>query len=347
MSEVLLYSDLHIHAHKRSIDRLNNCLEVQEWVFETAKERLISDIIFAGDLFQDREKIDVFTYTLTFKLFKKYLDGTIRLWLLLGNHDLWFRDRWDVSSVHPFDALNGVTVIDKPCTLAIQGRLVDFLPYVQNPVEHLLTLGQSDAEILVAHLACHGAQLNRVYDTRADVIVEHDNEMVKVDSSLFSNWKKVWLGHYHGHQKVSDNVEYIGSPLQLSFNEAFQHKYIVACDLKTGKRDYIKNTFSPQHLIIPQKDLEKYEIKNNFVILETDESNSANIIDLKNEIVGLSPGSLEIIQTHRNGKKHEIEDAKAILLKEDEMLDAFVEQSETGDLEKELLKKVGRKVCKK
>ena len=94
MSRILIYSDIHIHPHKKKVERLHDCLKAQEWVFQTAKDNNIRDIVFVGDLFQDRQKIDVTTYHLTFDIFEKYLKGDLRVWLLLGNHDLWYYDRW-------------------------------------------------------------------------------------------------------------------------------------------------------------------------------------------------------------------------------------------------------------
>jgi len=62
MSKVLLFTDLHIYPHTKSSERLQDCLDVLKWVFETRKEQNINNILFLGDLFHDREKIDIFTY---------------------------------------------------------------------------------------------------------------------------------------------------------------------------------------------------------------------------------------------------------------------------------------------
>src|SRR6185369_1573878 len=112
MDDILIFSDIHIHPHKKSINRLHDCLKVLEWVFTTAQERQINKVIFVGDLYQDRQKIDVMTYHLTFNILQKYCQD-IHFWLLLGNHDLWYHDKWDISSVHPLSAIENITVIDK------------------------------------------------------------------------------------------------------------------------------------------------------------------------------------------------------------------------------------------
>ncbi len=343
MFKVLIFSDLHCHAHKRSLDRLHDCLKALEWVFLTALEKNLTDIIFAGDLFQDRQKIDVLTYHLTFDLFNKYCKKGLKCWLLLGNHDLWYHDKWDISSVWPLSAIDGVYVIDKPSTLKILGCEVDFLPYTHDPIEHLKTL--KSHKTLIGHLALDGAKLNRFHNTHADVVIEHDGEMVPVNAECFSAWDQVFLGHYHCNQNIEPNIEYIGSLLQLNFGEAFQHKHIIIYDLKTGEKEYIRNTFSPQHFIIPEADIKKYDIEKNFIRITTTDISSTNLIEVKQELQKLKPGTLEIVPLPKHENTHLVEDAKAILYKEDEMLERYADQVDIGELDKPILISVGKKIC--
>lgn len=339
MSEILLFADSHICTHKRSFERLQDCLKALEWVFETAKYRGIKDIVFAGDLLQDRQKIDIHTYCLTFDILSKYCDGSINLWLLLGNHDLWFQDKWDINSVLPFSALPKVTIIDKACEIEIAGHVIDFIPFVRNPIEHLKTLEKNQNKLLVGHLAVHGAELHGLFSSLADVILEHDGDMVKVGPELFTHWEQVFLGHYHGEQRLG-NVEYIGSPLQLTFSEAFQEKHIIIYDLDSGKKEYIVNNFSPKHLIADDDNIANFDIEKNFIRLNT-AANTTDLIDIRKSIQNKKPGTLEIRPKMKVDQKQVVQNAKAILNKEDEMIEAFAKESDTGDLDKTKLIEIG------
>lgn len=348
-SKILLFSDVHIHAHKKSFDRLKDCLKALEWAFETAKSNKIKDIVFAGDLFQDRQKIDVATYSLTFDTFIKHCDGSINLWLLLGNHDMWYHDKWDISSVLPFSALPNVTVVNKACTLEVNGKEIDFLPYVKNPIEHLADLQQvvkkrKGLKILVGHLAIHGAELNTLYHSLADVQIEHDGDMVKVGPEYFKAWDQVFLGHYHGAQEI-ENIEYIGSPLELNFGEAYQEKHVLIYDLKNCKKEYIVNDFSPKHIIVSEDEVHTHEVENNFVRVNVENRKSIEMLDLRKSIQAKKPGTLEIIQRPKKEQKQVVEDAKAILNKEDEMLETYVKEVETGDMDKPHLVDIGKLIC--
>lgn len=348
MSKILIFSDIHIDAHKKSKERLQHCLDALEWVFKVATEKKVKDIVFAGDLFQNRQQIDVMTYNLTFDILYKYCKSQFNLFLLIGNHDLWFHDKWDISSVKPFSAIENVTVIDSPGAFTVGGKPIHFLPYTHTPVEYIKSLLATATypKILVAHLAVDGAILNTLHKTHADVIIEHDGEMVKVDASMFAGWDQVWLGHYHGYQKIAPNVEYVGSTLQLSFGEAFQHKYVILYDLETGDKEYIKNTISPQHFIIPQEDIDKYDIENNFIRIEMKERKSSEVLELKNKVSNQKPGSLEIIQIKQE-EEALVKDAKAILVDKDKMLETWVEQAETKEMDKKVLLDIGKELVSK
>ena len=82
--EVLLFTDVHVACHKRKVERMEDCLKVVDWVFETARKRNITDILFGGDLLHDRQKIEVYTYQRLYETLARNLLGDIRLWLLLA-----------------------------------------------------------------------------------------------------------------------------------------------------------------------------------------------------------------------------------------------------------------------
>ena len=356
--KILIFSDLHIHPHKRSSERLEDCLKALDWVFASAKERGIKNIVFLGDLFHDRQKIDVLAYQKTFDIFSRNLEGSgIKLTLLLGNHDLWHYQRLDISSVNPLRALPGVRVVDEPSVVRLseggEGFFMGFLPYTHNPIEDLKKVekewakaAQADStKVLGGHIAVDGATWNVRHGTLSDVVVEHEGDMVKVGPDIFRKWDRVFLGHYHIPQKMDEKVEYVGSPLQLSFGEADQDKHIVAYDTSDDSVEYIDNDFSPKHLIIGEDEIEEADLKGNFVRLEVDDMTGSRMHKVRQEMVearGVS--SLEIKQRQRN-ETHIIQDAKSIMKNEDEMIEKYVEQAAPEGLDRETLVKIGTDIC--
>jgi DNA repair exonuclease SbcCD nuclease subunit len=85
MSKALIFSDLHLHSHKESVGRLNDCLKVLDWIFNEASKHNVEHILFLGDLFHERSKIDVLNYLRTFETFMRHMlenDPKYHCWLL-------------------------------------------------------------------------------------------------------------------------------------------------------------------------------------------------------------------------------------------------------------------------
>lgn len=340
--QVLIFSDLHLHIHKKNPERLEHCLQALNWVFDIAEENNIKDIIFCGDLFHDRNKIDIYTYCKTFELFNARIKDK-NFWAILGNHDLWYRERWDVSSVLPLSAISGINVINTACTIKIAGKDLSFLPFTLNPIEDLNKIkNSSDYKILFSHIAIDGAKLNS-FGSIAEVSIEHDGDMVKVGIDSFKNWDQIFLGHYHAEQKLTPNAEYIGSPLELDFSEAFQEKHIIIYDLETHEKKYVINNFSPKHLIINAQDIDNYEIKNNFIRLKITDTTSVDILELQNKIKEkYSVLSIEISQIEKSSKDADIIDnAKSMLLEQEELITEYIKQSSPKELDNNLLLEIG------
>jgi len=347
--EVLIFSDIHVHCHKRSNDRLEDCLKALDWVFDVAEQRNITEILFGGDLYHDRQKIEVYSYQRTFETLEKRLrDGRFKLYLLLGNHDIWYNDNTSISSVVPLSALPGVRIIYQPERINIAGSNWDFIPFTHNPISSIqeLKTKPGSPEYALGHIAIDGALLHGTQ--YSDVAIEHDGDMVSVSVSLFEHYKHTFLGHYHAEQRVNSKVEYIGSPLQLSFGEAFQKKHIIAFNVKTGQKFYVPNDFSPIHLVIDIKDKEKYNLNGNFVRIKVDDIGATDLVVMRKELLDSNNmGSLEIKQQKKILDQHVIQDAKAILYKGDQMLVKYVDEIGTKNLDRDELLRIGRKICQK
>lgn len=351
MSKILIYSDLHAYAHKKSFKRISDILKVQEWVFESALKNKIKDVVFLGDLFHNRTNIDILSYVLVYNLLKKYLNGDydLHLWLILGNHDLYHKEKSNIFSPKMLDSFSNITIIDKPCSLKIQNIEADFLPFTENPLNDLknFTKEKTQKRVLFSHLALDEAKLNS-FGTLSDVVVEHDGEMVRVGADKLKYWDKVWLGHYHGHQILS-NVEYIGSPYQITRNEINQQKHIVIFDMKDHSTEYIINDFSPIHLNINVDDIHNHNINENFVVVNIPSAMSEiQLNELKTTISNtMSPASLEYRFQKREDLELTVQDAKQIIQDEKTMLKNYFSQTKPKDLDNNIAIEIGEYICQK
>lgn len=361
--KALIFSDLHCHQHKNSQSRLEDCIEALEWVFKTAQSKSIDLIIFCGDLFHDRAKIDILTYQRVFETFQKYLSDTTgpEVYLLLGNHDLFYFESKEVSSVYPLSSLKKINIISKPSVVNIREYNVGFMPYTHDPISDLklvpireMKKGKNKYNVLFGHLAVHGALFNLVYGTKADVQIEGDAGMTVVTPDIFDSFDRVFLGHYHAAQELTSKVEYVGSPLQLSFGEMEQKKHIVIYDFESDTKEYIENTFSHKHLRFNSikeaaKAAEKGGLKGEFVEIFDENTNSSDALELKQTLIENKVGTFSIRQLPKSkvNEAIDVQNAKSILSSTDQMLTNYIGSIKDLKLDKNVLLTIGKKICEK
>ncbi len=349
MSKFLLFSDIHVHPHKQKNERLNDCLKALDWCFQVADNRNVDAVLFGGDLLHERQKLDSFTYVEVFKILNKWKNKKRPVYLLVGNHDMWFANAWTISSIYPYSAIENYFVIDKTQSINIAGVDWHFIPYTHNPLEELEILPKSSIpkSYLLAHLAIDGAKLNSA-GSISDVAIEHDGDMVKVDAHLFKKYKRAFFGHYHGSQKLAENVEYIGSPLQLSFGEANEKKHVIVLDSDNDSVEYIENTFSPKHFYLNETNfqaIDKSTLEGSYIDLTVSD---ASDIELKKQLECFTAESkianLRVRCEAKKIEEHVITDVKKIIGDEATLLNNYLQQETSTDLDKDMLLEIGNEI---
>ena len=118
---------------------------------------------------------------------------------------------------------------------------------------------------------------------------------------MFKHWSRVFLGHYHAHQFLdrAGRICYLGSPLQLSFHEAGQSKFIFVFDTETDSLQPICNEHSPQHHVVTYEDLEKMEVGENYYRIIT-MHNNIDSIEKTAEILGDSAREYTFLEKKEN-----------------------------------------------
>jgi hypothetical protein len=134
--------------------------------------------------------------------------------------------------------------------------------------------------------------------------------------------------------------------LQLSFGEAFQHKHIVVFDTETSEKEYVRNTFSPQHFIVPANEVYKYSLKNNFIRVMVDDLSAAEVVEMRRNLIEKDVGTVEMKQKPVILQEaNKIEMSKTLLLKTNEMLNKYLESIDLDGLEKKKLLELGKSIC--
>jgi len=272
IGKIFTLGDLHLGIRNNSIEwneiQENFLLDFFLKKLEEQGFNPETDVLFQlGDVFHSRESINVRIQNKSFGLFKSLSKIFKRgIYIILGNHDVYYKDRNDINSVASLRYLaDNIHVFENPTVLTINDtHNFLMLPWIDN--DEKLTkivhsyMGKSD------YLMCH-----------TDIKGLHFNRFVEVQDGInigdLSRFKRVYSGHIHHRQELK-NVLYTGTPYQMDRGDRDNTKGFYILDVSTPKikETFVENTVSPIFVkydvfdILNKNELEIEEIfKNNFV----------------------------------------------------------------------------------
>lgn len=260
MSKVALVSDLHFGA--KDSDRIfqDSQFAFMEQMVQYCKDSEIDKIFILGDLFDTRHAVNVLTINRVIDFFKSH-EGDVIWYIILGNHDLYYKSSTEVSSLVVLDRIKYVNIIDKPTMIGDTLLLPWVTDYEQfrNEVE-----GKMDCERMFGHLDVLGAKMD-IFNNRA--VQGFDKE------ELFKHWKHIYTGHYHIHSETTQGdckLTYLGSPYQLNRSEIEDKGfYILDTDIEDLKLVRNKHCIEYKKLKYPEiPENPEIFIKNNIIDVE-------------------------------------------------------------------------------
>ena len=181
--------------------------------FKYIDENDIKKIIQLGDLFDVRKHMNTWSVNFFREVFiKPILDRNLEVWVLLGNHDIYYRESLEVSSVEevltPYD--KWFHIVKEPTDLIIEDHSFLVVPWVckENVDAVEKAIKNSKSTYCVGHFEFDGFELFKGQFAKGHY--KHGQ---------YSKFKKVISGHYHV-MSTRDNVLYTGTPYELSWNDS-------------------------------------------------------------------------------------------------------------------------------
>jgi len=225
----LLIGDLHWGEKNNSPKFHGQVMDFLKWVRELAESRHIERCIQLGDWYHHRNKLDVATVNASIQGAKLLGDtfGKENVWVLLGNHDLYYLNRLDVHSLKTIQSF--VTVIDSPTETPDGTGIV--IPWITDGEmwDRVVDMGD-EYDYLFSHLELNGFQVNDQYT------MEHG-----FSHRELRGYNRVLTGHYHSRQ-TKDNITYVGTPYPITMNEANEAHGVYILDTETGELEFVEYT---------------------------------------------------------------------------------------------------------
>ena len=314
--KVLVFSDFHVGLKNGSASRLKIAAICLKEIVSAIKANDIKTVIFCGDYFHSRKSLELNTLDAGNK-FLSILAKYAKVYLIVGNHDLFYKNVNDISSVSIFKDHSNVEVISEPTEIELNGQKSILVPWNSNlsnykPETFDLMFGHFDISskyLIASYIEANSVDKSKSKEDILEKMIRSDsllNEATLSDqleseiSYVISENKKsndlvgnfvdivkkggqVFAGHIHDHKEfVSKGREFIfvGSPYQQNFGEMASIDGFYILD-EHNKRIFKEITSTPRYIKIYNSrvtdDFDFSVVKGNFVMRVIDKEISVDL----------------------------------------------------------------------
>ena len=245
--KVIIFSDIHFGSSGDNELHNQRCLDFIKFMIDYNKENLENKapIIFCGDWFNCRKQTNNKTLDMALEGLK-LLDNAspAEKYVIVGNHDLYYSNKRDVSPIISLDNTS-YTIIKDPVKLDIGGHVCLLCPWLTEDESLSGLIKKHKPEYVFGHFELPSFWLNRV--------VQKEGEL---DWKDYTSCKRIVSGHYHMRQE-RNNILYIGNCFGLNFSDEndWMHKGFGVLDLDTNTVEFVEWTDAPKYLKINLSDL--------------------------------------------------------------------------------------------
>ena len=184
-----------------------------DWLCGVIDDEQPDTIIFLGDWFDNRSRIrsDTLEYGIraAVQLSEKAEEHSATIWWLVGNHDMFYKQKRSTTSLSWLHLLKNVNVIKEP----METRNVFFSPWLLGT--EYLEVVDAEVEYVFGHFELPTFLMNEQ--------VECPDIKGGIHSDMFHACAAVFSGHFHKRQtKINPNgipVTYIGNCFPHNFND--------------------------------------------------------------------------------------------------------------------------------
>ena len=208
---LILGADL--HGHERTDEDFKLSVRLYRTALELAVKHSCAAVVWLGDLLH--YKYDKNTRTLIHwnRISQEFKH--IQTILIQGNHDLPFVSREET----PLELIYNATLIKQPLFVPLGYANLGYLPWLPEKeykaAAEQLSLQALDAQPVPSFLFSH-VSLQEGYVSGSG---RQEKSPVRAEDLHPSAWAHIYLGDYHGHQQVGENITYLGSPRATSFSD--------------------------------------------------------------------------------------------------------------------------------
>ena len=334
MTLIACLTDTHWGAKKGS-KHLHDYFELfyKNVFFPALEEHGVETVIHMGDAFDSRKSIDYqsleWAKRVVFDPLKKY-----DVHMIVGNHDCYYKNTNNVNSpALLLKDYSNIKTYSSPTNTKVCGIDMTFIPWIcsENYDETLKVIQKSKAKVAMGHLELKGFRVNKHL-----VMEEHG-----LEANLFSNFTKVFSGHYHTR---SDNgtVFYLGNPYEMYWTDVNDTRGFHIFDTETLEHTPINNPYKLFYNIYyedtPHQTFDASEYSNKIVkVIVRKKSKQKDFEKFIDKLYKIGIQDLKIVENF------EIQENENFVIDEEEntisILNRYIDESEY-DFDKSTIKSI-------
>lgn len=230
----VLVNDIHLDKNNGSLVK-----DIFQQLMKVCEEYNTHRIFCGGDVFTNRSGQPLQCLTDWKEILEILTRRGFDFYTISGNHDktdsnseISYLDIFGEKCVHLYRSA-GYVLLD--------GCAIGFIPYFQDEKwlkefqrledEIVDEIDDATTMILITHMGFDG-------------VINNDGSRVSsvIKPSMFKNWTKVLIGHYHNASELSDNVIYTGSAYQNNYGENITDKGFTVV-FNDGSIEHVQSEF--------------------------------------------------------------------------------------------------------
>lgn len=246
--KIALISDTHVGVRSDALAFLEAFKKfMQDQFFPYLRIHNISTIIHLGDLVDRRKYVNYNSLSYLRKYFvDPILKDGYRFNLIIGNHDIYFRETMEVSCASElFDDIVYSNVYSnfhyhiEPHTEIYDGLPILFVPWIceGNRKRTYEEIRRTNVPVVMGHLEFQGFEMYRGHVSPQGY-----------SPDIFNKFEAVYSGHYH-HPSIKGNIHYLGAAGEYNWLDYGGPRGFHIFDTQTRELEFVPNEIKMFHKV--------------------------------------------------------------------------------------------------
>ncbi len=197
------FTDIHFGNKNNSKQHNKDCSEFVDWFVEQSKD--CETCIFLGDWHHHRASVNVSTLNHSVENVGKLSRAFEHVYMIMGNHDLYYREKRDLNSLPYAGLFENVTLVED----ALVKDDVALIPWLVG--DEWKTLQKTKCRYMFGHFELPYFKMNAMVEMP-------DHGGINAEHLLTPEY--VFTGHFHKRQNKG-NVHYLGSPFGHNYADTW------------------------------------------------------------------------------------------------------------------------------